>query len=267
MGAARYRKGFFIGDGTGVGKGREVAGIILDNWLKGRRRALWISKSDKLLEDAQRDWSALGQEKLLVTPLDRWKQGTPIKLAEGILFTTFATLRSAEREGKASRLKQIIDWLGRDFDGVIVFDEAHAMANAAPGETERGAKAASQQGIAGVRLQNALPHARIVYVSATGATEVENLAYAQALGLWGSNDLPFQNRLDFVCAMNEGGVAAMEVLARDLKSLGLYTARSLSYEGVEVDILERRSTRRRRRQRCRRSNPASSASSTISSRR
>ena len=30
----------------------------------------------------------------------------------------------------------------------------------------------------------------------------------------------------------------MEVLARDLKALGLYTARSLSYEGVEVDILE-----------------------------
>jgi hypothetical protein len=30
----------------------------------GRRKALWISKSDKLLEDAQRDWAALGQEKL-----------------------------------------------------------------------------------------------------------------------------------------------------------------------------------------------------------
>ena len=30
----------------------------------------------------------------------------------------------------------------------------------------------------------------------------------------------------------------MEVLARDLKALGLYTARSLSYEGVEVEIVE-----------------------------
>ncbi|MDQ7814004.1 strawberry notch-like NTP hydrolase domain-containing protein, partial [Brevundimonas sp.] len=35
-----------------------------------------------------------------------------------------------------------------------------------------------------------------------------------------------------------GGVAAMEVLARDLKALGLYTARSLSYAGVEYEILE-----------------------------
>jgi hypothetical protein len=30
----------------------------------------------------------------------------------------------------------------------------------------------------------------------------------------------------------------MEVLARDLKSLGLYTSRSLSYDGVEYDLLE-----------------------------
>jgi hypothetical protein len=32
----------------------------------------------------------------------------------------------------------------------------------------------------------------------------------------------------------------MEVLARDLKSLGLYTARSLSYEGVEYELVEHR---------------------------
>jgi hypothetical protein len=62
--AVRFRRGWFLGDGTGAGKGRQVAGILLDNWLKGRRRAVWISKSDKLIEDAQRDWSALGQEKL-----------------------------------------------------------------------------------------------------------------------------------------------------------------------------------------------------------
>jgi predicted RNA methylase len=41
--AVRFRRGWFLGDGTGAGKGRQVAAIILDNWLKGRRRALWIS--------------------------------------------------------------------------------------------------------------------------------------------------------------------------------------------------------------------------------
>jgi len=236
--AVRFRRGWFLGDGTGCGKGRQVAGIILDNWLQGRRRAIWISKSDKLLEDAQRDWAALGQERLLVQPLSRYRQGTPIRLAEGILFTTYATLRSQERDGKKSRIAQIIDWVGKDFDGVIVFDEAHAMANAAGGKSERGDVAPSQQGKAGLRLQHALPDARIVYVSATGATAVENLAYAQRLGIWGSEDFPFASRAEFVAAIEDGGVAAMEVLARDLKSLGLYTSRSLSYDGVEYDLLE-----------------------------
>ncbi len=263
--AIRFRRGWFLGDGTGCGKGRQVAGIILDNWLQGRRRAIWISKSDKLLEDAQRDWSALGQERLLVQPLSRYRQGTPIRLAEGILFTTYATLRSQERDGKKSRIAQILDWVGqeagraegptgtgdnsagsgeaatgakKDFDGVIVFDEAHAMANAAGGKSERGDVAPSQQGRAGLRLQHALPDARVVYVSATGATAVENLAYAQRLGIWGSEDFPFANRAEFVAAIEDGGVAAMEVLARDLKSLGLYTSRSLSYDWVEYDLLE-----------------------------
>ncbi|RAI51823.1 methylase [Rhodobacteraceae bacterium AsT-22] len=236
--AVRFRRGFFLGDGTGAGKGRQSAGIVLDNWAQGRRKALWISKSDKLLEDAQRDWSALGQERLLVTPLSRFAQGRDIPLSEGILFTTYATLRSEERGAKKSRVDQIVDWLGADFDGVILFDESHAMANAAGSKGERGDVTASQQGRAGLRLQHRLPNARVVYVSATGATSVHNLAYAQRLGLWGGEDFPFSTRAEFVQAIEAGGVAAMEVLARDLRSLGLYTARSLSYDGVEYEMLE-----------------------------
>jgi len=240
--AIRFRRGFMLGDGTGAGKGRQSAGIILDNWLQGRRKAVWISKSDKLLEDAQRDWSALGMERLLVTPLSRFPQGTPIRLNEGILFTTYATLRSDDRGNKLSRVKQIVEWLGSDFDGVIIFDESHAMQNAGGGKGERGDVAPSQQGRAGLRLQHALPNARVVYVSATGATTVHNLAYAQRLGLWGGEDFPFANRAEFVEAVENGGVAAMEVLARDLRALGLYTARSLSYDGVEYELVEHRLT-------------------------
>jgi predicted RNA methylase len=241
-GVVRFRRGWFLGDGTGAGKGRQVAGILLDNWLKGRRRAVWISKSDKLIEDAQRDWSAIGQERLLITPLARFRQGTPIRLDQGILFTTYATLRSDSRDEKVSRVQQIVDWLGRDFDGVIVFDESHAMQNAAGEKSERGERAPSQQGRAGLRLQHALPNARVLYVSATGATTVHNLAYAQRLGLWGGADFPFATRAEFVEAIEAGGVAAMEVLARDLKALGLYAARSLSFEGIEYELIEHQLT-------------------------
>jgi hypothetical protein len=245
--AVRFRRGFMLGDGTGAGKGRQSAGIILDNWLKGRRKAVWVSKSDKLLEDAQRDWSALGMERLLITPLSRFPQGKPIRLAEGVLFLTYATLRSDDRGEKLSRVRQIVEWLGSDFDGVIIFDESHAMQNAGGGKGERGDVAASQQGRAGLRLQHALPDARVVYVSATGATTVHNLAYAQRLGLWGGEDFPFATRAEFVEAIEDGGVAAMEVLARDLRSLGLYTARSLSYDGVEYELVEHPLTDEQRR--------------------
>ena len=243
----RFRRGFMLGDGTGAGKGRQSAGIILDNWLQGRRKAVWISKSDKLIEDAQRDWSALGMERLLVTPLSRFPQGKPIALSEGVLFATYATLRSDDRGEKVSRVRQIVEWLGSDFDGVIIFDESHAMQNAGGGKGERGDVAPSQQGRAGLRLQHALPNARVVYVSATGATTVHNLAYAQRLGLWGGEDFPFATRAEFVEAIEDGGVAAMEVLARDLRSLGLYTARSLSYDGVEYELVEHQLTDEQRR--------------------
>ncbi|GAA4133659.1 strawberry notch-like NTP hydrolase domain-containing protein [Aminobacter aganoensis] len=245
--AVRFRRGFMLGDGTGAGKGRQSAGIILDNWLQGRRKAVWISKSDKLIEDAQRDWSALSMERLLVTPLSRFPQGKPIALSEGVLFATYATLRTDERGAKISRVRQIVEWLGSDFDGVIIFDESHAMQNAGGAKGERGDFAPSLQGRAGLRLQHALPNARVVYVSATGATTVHNLAYAQRLGLWGGDDFPFATRAEFVEAIEDGGVAAMEVLARDLRSLGLYTARSLSYDGVEYELVEHQLTDQQRR--------------------
>jgi hypothetical protein len=53
--AVRFRRGWFLGDGTGAGEGSQVAGILLDNGLKDRRGALWISKNDGLIEDLQRD--------------------------------------------------------------------------------------------------------------------------------------------------------------------------------------------------------------------
>ena len=251
----RFRRGWMLGDGTGAGKGRQVAAMVLDNWLRGRKRALWLSQSDKLVEDARRDWTALGGREDDVFPISNFRQGADIPLSQGILFATYATLRSPARQGKQSRLDQIVEWLAggmeeddrHAFTGVIVFDEAHAMANAAGSKGNRGEVKPSQQGRAGLRLQNALPDARIAYVSATGATTVPGLAYAGRLGLWAAGDTPFETRTDFVSAMEAGGVAAMEVVARDLKALGLYQARALSYDGVEVEILEHPLTPEQRR--------------------
>ena len=37
------RAGFFVGDGVGLGKGRELAGVVLENYRRGRKRHLWVS--------------------------------------------------------------------------------------------------------------------------------------------------------------------------------------------------------------------------------
>lgn len=224
-----YRGGFFLGDGTGAGKGRQVAAIILDQWLRGRRKAVWVSMTEALLEDARRDWCDLGGLQLDIQHLNTWKIGTPINACESIIFLTYATLRSDRGEG-GSRWKQLVDWLGDDFDGMIVFDEAHAMANAAGGEALFGKAKGSEQGIAGLRLQDALPRARVLYVSATGASDVNKLAYAARLGLWGAGTA-FATRSDFVERVRRGGVAAMEVVARDQRratSTSSYCRRRLS---------------------------------------
>ncbi|MGQ7355380.1 strawberry notch-like NTP hydrolase domain-containing protein, partial [Streptococcus suis] len=60
--------------------------------------------------------------------------------------------------------------------------------------------------------------------------------YASRLGLWGPGTA-FADRDLFLSSMEEGGVAALEIVARDLKAMGLYTARALSFAGVEYEPL------------------------------
>jgi predicted RNA methylase len=231
-------KGFFIGDGTGVGKGREIAGIILDNFNQGRTKAVWISTGQKLFESAKRDWTGLGGNEKDLFNLSDVKVSNGIMLDKGIMYASFGTLQGASKaDNKRNRITQILEWLGEDFDGVIVFDEAHKMANAGKNsEAKRGKSKATATALRGIELQNLLPKARVVYSSATGATEVGNLAYASRLGLWGEGT-SFADVDTFISKIASGGLAAMELVARDMKALGVYIARNLSYKGVEYDTL------------------------------
>ncbi len=180
-------RGFFLGDGTGVGKGRTVTGIILDNFTQGRKKAVWISENIGLIPDAKRDVAALFGNSDLVTEFKGGQKAEKsLSSNEGILFATYSAI-SKGFDQSGSNFEKIVKWLGPDFDGVIVFDEAHNMANSTATKGSRGIKKASQRGMAGLALQEALPKAKIVYSSATGATEVENLRYAERLGLLKSN--------------------------------------------------------------------------------
>lgn len=72
----------------------------------------------------------------------------------------------------------------------IIFDEAHKAKGF--NEDEMSGQSGSKMGIAVVNLQRALREARVVYVSATIATDISELHYMERIGLWG-NSRHFEN--------------------------------------------------------------------------
>lgn len=232
----QVRAGFFNGDSTGVGKGRTAAGVILDNYRRGRKKALWLSAGADLYNDAQRDIRGIGDDPKRSFNLSKsFKIADTINLSEGTLFTTYATLQKSNAAGR-SRIDQIVEWLGEDFDGAIIFDEVHHMNNAMTYTDAQGKHEASKSAIAGLKLETKLPNARVLYMSATGATEVRHITFANRLGLWGPGTA-FETKRQFVDQIVQGGIAAMEVVARDLKARGKYIRRQLSFEDVEYEEL------------------------------
>lgn len=233
FGDVKARKGFMIGDGTGMGKSREIAGIILDNWNQGRKKAIWVSQNQKLMKDAIQAWVALGGKEEDFFQLGGTNK--KIKETQGVLFVTYDTLKSGFTSSREGRMAQILDWVGDDFDGVIAYDESHNLRNSNPPRQtgERFKKNASKKGVAGVFLQDKLPESRVVYSSATGMTEVHNLAYANRLGLWGRG-ASFTSFSEFHHNIVSAGVAGMEVVSRDMKAMGAYLARNIAYnDGTE----------------------------------
>ncbi|OWK14146.1 hypothetical protein Celaphus_00000378, partial [Cervus elaphus hippelaphus] len=268
------RAGFLIGDGAGVGKGRTIAGIIYENYLLSRKRALWFSVSNDLKYDAERDLRDIGAKNILFKygKISSKHNGS---VKKGVIFATYSSLIGESQSGGKykTRLKQLLHWCGDDFDGVIsmigangsngvvdprtvsllakwqnsssikvvlrelwhliVFDECHKAKNLCP----VGSSKPTKTGLAVLELQNKLPKARVVYASATGASEPRNMAYMNRLGIWGEGT-PFREFSDFIQAVERRGVGAMEIVAMDMKLRGMYIARQLSFTGVTFKIEE-----------------------------
>lgn len=250
-GERRQRVGIYLADGTGAGKTNELLGVTLDNFLRNRTKAILVCEKRRHVRGFVKAWSSLGRN-----PDDfiyQWDHGVDeaILAARGILVTTYSMLRdfimvkAGENEVDArgrklkerpvfTRVRQIAQWAGPDFEGAMLFDEAQCMRNAAANEEAAGRRVeVSQQGLAGIALQDSLPEARTVYASATGATDVHNTGYCTRLGLWGEGTA-FKDRASFIATFEMGGIPDLEQIALSLKASGVYVARSLSFEGVEV---------------------------------
>jgi len=110
--------GFFIGDGAGIGKGRQISAILLDALSRnqGGGRHLWMSVSRELIQDARRDLTDVGCHvtvhdgaEMLDQTVVGGKKGKGLgaggSLNKGVLFVTYSLLVSGKR------MEDIISWL------------------------------------------------------------------------------------------------------------------------------------------------------------
>ena len=154
------------------------------------------------------------------------------------MFVTYASLIAKKSHPKGdespTRLDQILEWAGNElYDGLIIFDESHKAKNLIP---ENGIT--TKTGLKVMDLQKKLPNARVVYASATGASEPRNLAYMSRLGLWGEGAL-FLNFETFIKFVEKNdSLVVHELVALDLKWQGIFLARQLSFQGCSFEIIE-----------------------------
>lgn len=137
------RAGFFLGDGAGLGKGRQISALLYEHFRGHGKRAVWLSVSPDLKLDAMRDVQDLAlPEHLPLHPengsLPNIGENLNKKLGDGVLFMTYATMIMSRRKLDpnvppeelaipGSRIKQLVDWLSVDQEPLIVLDECHKV--------------------------------------------------------------------------------------------------------------------------------------------
>ena len=278
------RPGFFLGDGAGVGKGRQIAALIKDFHARGGKRVLWVSVSTDLRQDAARDLKDVDASDIKVYPDKVGGNLPPAKKYldyEGVLFVTYSLLINKLPRAKANniniskaapppetvdnggaagpsnaanhsnekkprgrghsalfdrvyvprdcRLSQITRWL-KDCPegGLIILDECHKAKNLLPSSSGEP----SQTARAVVELQEAVPNARILYSSATGASEPKNLAYMTRL--FDSS----QGASEMITLLEGSRLGACELAAMSMKATGSYLSRTLSYKDAEFGLVK-----------------------------
>eukprot|EP00899_Mesostigma_viride_P000110 jgi/Mesvir1/1009/Mv17543-RA.1 len=242
-GQPAFRAGFFLGDGAGVGKGRQVAALILDHLRKGGRRVMWVSVSTDLQWDAGRDITDVCRDHAPAifppSPNATIPQGSLERtVGDAVLFCTYSLLVHGSKGAKrgspfipGQRLVHILHWLKKDPLGpLIVLDECHKAKNLSTRADTLHSSTKTAQAVD--YLQRVNPDAKVLYVSATGASEPRDMAYMVRLGTHG-----FPCVGTFLNTIYGAGLGAMELVAMGLKATGSYVCRTLSYEGAEFELL------------------------------
>ena len=192
------RGAFLLGDSTGVGKGRTIAGVLRElTAVDPTVRAIWISSSLKLESEAASELNTLGL------------RGEP---GNRILFTSY-------------------NCLSRNYDralahgaAILIFDECHMMRNI------------SKTSEAALRLANDA-NAKILCASATPASCPRHLQYIATL-LSLDEMLSMSSAESFQQSLKLHRNSIMELIALTLKMNGMYVSRQILFCGVEVERVQ-----------------------------
>ena len=231
MKAFERGRAFLVGDGTGVGKGRESMGVIMSHWHRsGTRRALIVS-TGSLATDVRRDFDdcriaeAFPGTKFIDASKALPKPGEVPRRA--VVFTTYSQIRSP-RKGYEPYLQLIRARNGMPA-GTLVLDEVHK------GTKDRTTATYKQI----EQLVEEAADSPLLCMSATFASDIEGLRLlAPRLGLVGEDDAsPFASFDELKTALHSHKATGLELLTAQLSHEGLFLARVISYHGTRADHL------------------------------
>lgn len=249
--------GFIIGDQTGIGKGRVVAGVIRYALKKGLV-PIFTTEKPNLYADMFRDLTDIGVKDIRpvmtnggeTVPLDESGNVTlksPASMRHNsnlvamtnagslgeynMIFTTYSQMQTIKgSEARINFLRQFAS------GGVLMFDESHNAGGTDAGS--RGKKSnegdPGKTGRAGFAREIAKLAKAVFYSSATYAKRpsVMDLYFKTDMALAVENDVR-----KLPAAIAAGGIPLQQVVASMLAQSGQYIRRERSFAGVEYNTL------------------------------
>jgi hypothetical protein len=228
-------KGFILGDQTGVGKGRVVAGAI-KYALKNGCIPIFVTDNPMLYADIMRDlWDiGIGAFNPLITNNNQTitlpngeilesdpdlEQRLASKDLSGYdaIFTTYYQMQTIK--GEWTDRHEFLRYFAKK--AIICFDESHKA-----GVSVNPKTCSSRGSFARELADDAIG---VLYASATFAKNPESLTFYTRTDLLP----PGSDYAHFANLIQSGGVAIQQALASDLARSGQYIRRERSYEGIE----------------------------------
>lgn len=253
--------GFIVGDQTGIGKGRVVAGFIRYA-IKSGRFPIFVTEKPNLYADMYRDLSDIGIQKMLgrepkiiatngglTLPLDdagktvlRTKSGEKHEAELGrvgsaedragydVMFTTYSQMQTVQ--GKATHRMAVLKNVATG--GIVIFDESHNAGGTSTSNSiikKKGEDPDAPGGRAGFAREIARAAHGVVFSSATFAKRPD------VMDLYGSTDmrLAVPDLSKLADAIGKGGVPMQQVVSSMLSRAGQYVRRERSFEGITYD--------------------------------